>query len=472
MDATRPTRVGFDPRVERICSHTVAAFDSFRFHPDFNQSTPLCRCRMDATRPTRVGFDPRVERICSHTVAAFDAFRFCPDLIVYSTVPLSDGRHTSDESRPTPRCRCRTDATRPTRVGFDPRVERIRSHTVAAFDAFRFSPGFYRILDCAVVGRTPHVRQESGSIPVLSAFAHIRLPLSTPSVFLPSTPLCRCRTDATRPTRVGFDPRVERICSHTVAAFDAFRFSPGFYRLLRCAVVGWTPHVRRESGSIPVLSAFAHIRLPLSTPSVFLPSTPLCRCRRDATRPTRVGFDPRVERICSHTVAAFDAFRFSPDFNRLLHCAVVGWTPHVRRESGSIRVLSAFAHIRLPLSTPSVFHRILSSTPLCRCRTDATRPTRVGFDPRVERICSHTVADFDAFRFSPGFYRLLHCAVVGWTPHVRRESGSIPVLSAFAHIRLPLSTPSVLRSDFIVYSTVPLSDGRHTSDESRVRSAC
>ncbi|KAJ1374032.1 hypothetical protein KIN20_036620 [Parelaphostrongylus tenuis] len=193
--------------------------------------------------------------------------------------------------------------------------------------------------------------------------------------------------DATRPTRVGFDPRVERICSHTVADFDAFRSPPGF-----------------------------------------LSSTPLCRCRTDATRPTRVGFDPRVERICSHTVAAFDAFRFSPGFYRLLHCAVVGWTPHVRRESGSIPVLSAFAHIPLPLSTPSFYAWILSSTPLCRCRMDATRPTRVGFDPRVERIRSHTVAAFDAFRFSS---RIL-----------------------------------------IVYSAVPLSDGRHTSDESRVRSPC
>ncbi|KAJ1374035.1 hypothetical protein KIN20_036623 [Parelaphostrongylus tenuis] len=194
--------------------------------------------------------------------------------------------------------------------------------------------------------------------------AHIPLPLSTPSVFhriLSSTPLCRCRTDATRPTRVGFDPRVERIRSHTVAAFDAFRFSPDL-SYSDCAVVGWTPHVRRESGSIRVLSAFAHIRLPLSTPSVF-----------------------------------------RPDFNRLLRCAVVGRTPHVRRESGSIPVLIAFAHIPLPLSTPSVLRWILSSTPLCRCRMDATRPTRVGFDPRVERICSHTVADFDAFRFSPGF---------------------------------------------------------------------
>ncbi|KAJ1368708.1 hypothetical protein KIN20_029964 [Parelaphostrongylus tenuis] len=51
---------------------------------------------MDATRPTRVGFDPRVDRFRSHTVAAFDAFRFSA---VYSAVPLSDGRHTSDRSR-------------------------------------------------------------------------------------------------------------------------------------------------------------------------------------------------------------------------------------------------------------------------------------------------------------------------------------------------------------------------------------
>ncbi|KAJ1374041.1 hypothetical protein KIN20_036629 [Parelaphostrongylus tenuis] len=184
------------------------------------------------------------------------------------------------------------DATRPTRVGFDPRVERICSHTVTAFDAFRFSPGFNRLLHCAVVGRTPHVRRESGSIPVLSAFAHIPLPLSTPSVFLP------------------------------------------IYRLLRCAVVGWTPHVRRESGSIPVLSAFAHIRLPLSTPSVF-----------------------------------------RPDFNSLLRCEVVGRTPHVRQES--------------------VRCEVVGRTP--------RRPTRVGFDPRVERICSHTVTAFDAFRILPGF---------------------------------------------------------------------
>ncbi|KAJ1374040.1 hypothetical protein KIN20_036628 [Parelaphostrongylus tenuis] len=189
--------------------------------------------------------------------------------------------------------------------------------------------------------------------------------------------------DATRPTRVGFDPRVDRIRSHTVAAFDSFRFPPDFNHLLHCTVVVWTPHVRRESGSIPVLIAFAHIPLPLSTPSVF---------------------------------------------SRLLRCAVVGWTPHVRQESGSFRVLSAFAHMRLPLSTPSVFR--------------------------------------------PDFNSLLRCAVVGRTPHVRRESGSIPVLSAFAHIRLPLSTPSVFARILSSTPTVPLSDGRHTSDESRVRSPC
>ncbi|KAJ1374033.1 hypothetical protein KIN20_036621 [Parelaphostrongylus tenuis] len=308
---------------------------------------------MDATRPSRVGFDPRVDRIRSHTVADFDAFRFPPDFIVYSAVQLSDGRHTSD------------------RVGFDPRVDRICSHTVAAFDAFRFSPDFI-LLRCAVVGWTPHVRRESGSIRVLSAFAHIRLPLSTPSVFHPdfivysAVPLSDGRHTSNK-SRVR--SRVDRIRSHTVAAFDALRFSsPILIVYSAVAVVGRTPHVRQESGSIPVLIAFAHIPLPLSTPSVLrldLSSTPLCRCRMDATRPTRVGFDPRVERICSHTVAAFDAFRFCPDFNRLLHCAVVGWTPHVRRESGSIPVLIAFAHIRLPLSTPSVF---LPSTPLCRCR--------------------------------------------------------------------------------------------------------
>ncbi|KAJ1374038.1 hypothetical protein KIN20_036626 [Parelaphostrongylus tenuis] len=236
--------------------------------------------------------------------------------------------------------------------------------------------------------------------------------------------------DATRPTRVGFDPRVERIRSHTVAAFDAFRFRPDFNQ-----------------------------------------STPLCRCRMDATRPTRVGFDPRVERISLTYRCRFRRLPFR--FSRLLRCAVVGWTPHVRRESGSIRVLSVFGHIRLPLSTPSVFRPDFNR--LLHCAV-------VGRTPHVRRE-SGSIPVLSAFAhirlplstpsvFHPDFNRLLHCAVVGWTPHVRRESGSIPVLSAFAHIRLPLSTPSVFRPDFIVYSTVPLSDGRHTSDESRVRSPC